>query len=319
MVILGPSGCGKSTLLRIIAGLIQPDSGEVRYDGVDVKDIPPGQRRIGMIFQSYALYPHLTSKTNILSYFYFRKKTPELDAEEKAKYQRTSELIGVDIEYLEDRKPTTLSSGEKQRIALGRCITRDPAVFLLDEPFSNLDQRLREKYRVNLRLLLNQFNVTTAYVTHDQYEAMILADNLAIMDSGKIEQVGTYEEIYTKPKSIFIAEFLNLEVSTPPINLIEGSYLSPSLSDMTVGVRPEDVEMSEEQREGCIRGTLTNRIHLPVRQSTILTVRVGEHEVVARVPDVENLMLSAEVWLHFKRYHLFNKKSRLRVTSYPAR
>src|SRR5262249_3790838 len=139
---LGPSGCGKTTLLRIIAGLIAPDSGEVRYDDVDVTEVPPSQRRIGMVFQNYALYPHWSSKTNVLAYFRFRKKTPELDAMARAKYQRTSELLGVELAHLLDRKPPTLSGGEKQRVALGRCITRDPALFLLDEPFSNLDQAL---------------------------------------------------------------------------------------------------------------------------------------------------------------------------------
>ena len=318
MVILGPSGCGKSTLLRIIAGLIEPDSGQVRFDGVDMTDIPPRERRIGMIFQSYALYPHLTAQTNILSYFYFRKNTPELDAEAKAKYQRTSELMGVEIDYLLDRKPATLSGGEKQRVALGRCITRDPALFLLDEPFSNLDQKLREKYRVNLKLLLEQFNVTTAYVTHDQYEAQILADYLAIMDAGKIEQVGTYEEIYTQPKSIFVAEFLNLEPSTPPINLFDGRYISRSLSDMTIGARPEDIEIVSAEREGCLRGSIANWTHLPMKQATIFNVRVGTHEVVVRMPGEENLALGADVWLCFKRYHVFDGNSGLRIKSSPA-
>src|SRR5436309_3786589 len=161
MVVLGPSGCGKTTLLKIIAGLLPPDTGVVRYDDVDVADVRPGDRRIGMVFQSYALYPHMTSRTNVLSYFLFRKKTPALDALARAKYQRTSELMGVELADLLDRKPTTLSGGEKQRVALGRCITRDAALFLVDEPFANLDQALREKYRVNLKILLRQFSLTT--------------------------------------------------------------------------------------------------------------------------------------------------------------
>src|SRR5213592_1200788 len=186
LVILGPSGCGKTTLLKIIAGLIVPDSGEVRYDGVDVKELPPGERRIGMVFQNYALYPHLSSRTNVLSYFLFRRKTADLDEQARAKYQRTSDLMGVELEYLLDRKPSRLSGGEKQRVALGRCITRDAALFLVDEPFANLDQALREKYRVNLKALLKQFSITTVYVTHDHNEALILADRLAIMDRGRI-------------------------------------------------------------------------------------------------------------------------------------
>src|SRR5437667_2988953 len=209
IVVLGPSGCGKTTLLKIIAGLIPPDSGEVRYDGVDVKDIRPGDRRIGMVFQNYALYPHMSSRTNVMAYFLFRKKTPELNALAKAKYQRTSELMGVELAYLLDRKPTTLSGGEKQRVALGRCITRDAALFLVDEPFANLDQALREKYRVHLKTLLRQFNITTVYSTHDHHEASVLADVLAVLDRGRIEQVGTYEEIYNLPRNVFVAGFLN--------------------------------------------------------------------------------------------------------------
>ena len=317
MVILGPSGCGKSTLLRIIAGLIKPDDGEIKFDGVGMLEVAPGKRRIGMIFQNYALYPHLTSKTNILSYFYFRKKTPELDAEARAKYQRTSELMGVDIQYLEDRKPDTLSGGEKQRVALGRCITRDPALFLLDEPFSNLDQALREKYRVNLKVLLNQFKITTVYVTHDQHEALILADALAIMDVGRIEQVGSYEGIYNRPKNLFVAQFLNPEASTPSINLIDGSRLSPSVPDMIVGVRPEEIDLSLEPREGGLVGSIASRMHLPMKLGTILNVRVGENEVVVRMPGERTLALDAQVWLNLKQYHLFAKDTGLRVKSLP--
>lgn len=132
LVILGPSGCGKTTLLKIIAGLIRPDAGRVRYDGIDVNDTTLAQRKIGMVFQGYALYPHMDGYQNVLSYFLFRKKTPEMEALKRAKYQRTSELMGVEFEHLLDRKPPTLSGGEKQRVAVARCITRDPALFLLD-------------------------------------------------------------------------------------------------------------------------------------------------------------------------------------------
>lgn len=231
MVLLGPSWCGKTTLLRLIAGLIKPDSGEIKFDGGDMESIPPGERGIGMVFQNYALYPHFTSKGNILSYFLFRRKTPELNGLAKERFRRTSELMGVDIAYLLNKKPTHLSAGEKQTVALGRCITRDPTVFLLDEPFSNLDQQLKEKYRVNLKSLLSHFGITTIYVTHDQQEAFILADLIAIMDVGTVEQVGTYEEIYTSPKTIFVAGFLNLDTDTPAINLIDGRYISEALED----------------------------------------------------------------------------------------
>jgi ABC-type sugar transport system ATPase subunit len=319
VVILGPSGCGKTTLLRIIAGLIEPDSGQVRYDGVDVKDVPPGGRRIGMVFQNYALYPHLTSRTNVMSYFHFRKKTPELTAMAAAKYQRTSELMGVELSYLMDRKPTRLSGGEKQRVALGRCITRDPTLFLLDEPFSNLDQALREKYRVNLKTLLKQFNITTVYVTHDHYEALILADVLVIMDRGSIEQVGTYQEIYDRPKNVFVAGFLNRHVGTPPINLIDARHLArgPSLGNARVGVRPEDLEVSREESMDGIRGIIDAKLRLPMLNVTILTIKVEDQELYAEVSNEESLRGGDQVCLTFKRYHVFDKVSGMRLRTVP--
>ncbi len=319
VVILGPSGCGKTTLLKMIAGLIEPDSGQVQYDGVDVKDVPPGGRRIGMVFQNYALYPHLSSRTNVMSYFHFRKRTPELDAMAAAKYQRTSELMGVELSYLMDRKPTRLSGGEKQRVALGRCITRDPALFLLDEPFSNLDQALREKYRVNLKILLKQFSITTVYVTHDHYEALILADVLVIMDRGGIEQVGTYQEIYDRPRNAFVAGFLNRHVGTPPINLIDAKYMAQgqSLGNARVGVRPEDLEVSREDRTGGIRGTIAARLRLPMLNATILTITVEDQELFAEIPSEENLRGGDQVCLTLKRYHVFDKATGMRLRTVP--
>jgi multiple sugar transport system ATP-binding protein len=320
LVVLGPSGCGKTTLLRIIAGLIPPDSGEVRYDDVDVKDVRPGDRRIGMVFQQYALYPHLNARSNVLSYFMFRKKTPELDAMAKAKYQRTSELMGVELAYLLDRKPRTLSGGEKQRVALGRCITRDPALFLLDEPFSNLDQALREKYRVNLKILLKQFNITTVYVTHDHYEALILADLLAIMNRGHIEQVGTYQDLYEQPKNVFVAGFLNRHVGALPISLIEAKHMphGDRLGDVRVGVRPEELQVFREAGEGRIGGIIVGKLDLPMMDVAILSARVGEHEVHARIAGDERFLAGDQVWLACKRYHVFDKASGMRLGSYSA-
>jgi ABC-type sugar transport system ATPase subunit len=317
MVILGPSGCGKTTLLKIIAGLMTPDSGQVRYDGVDVTEAAPGTRRIGMVFQNYALYPHLDAKANVLSYFLFRRRTPELDALAKAKYQRTSELMGVELAYLLDRKPTTLSGGEKQRVALGRCITRDPVLFLLDEPFSNLDQALREKYRVNLKVLLRQFDITTVYVTHDHYEALILADRLAVMNRGRIEQTGTYEEIYEQPRNLFVAGFLNRHVGTPPINVFEGRHAPRGHwpANACVGVRPEDLEVAREGGAGAIGGVVAGAVNLPMANATILTIRVGEREVHAQAPPSENFRTGEPVRLGFKRYHVFDKTSGARIGS----
>lgn len=319
MVILGPSGCGKTTLLKMIAGLIPPDSGEIRYDGVNVKDVQPGERRVGMVFQNYALYPHLVSRTNVLSYFLFKKKTPAMAAMAVAKYQRTSELMGVELTDLLDRKPGTLSGGEKQRVALGRCITRDPAVFLLDEPFSNLDQGLREKYRVNLKILLKQFSISTVYVTHDHLEALILADRLAIMDRGRIEQVGTYAEIYERPKNVFVAGFLNRHIGTPPISFVNASDVTQGhrLGDVQIGVRPEDVKVSRESRPDGIRASIAGRLSLPMMNATILSARVGEHEVYAQAPGDTDVLAGEQVWLIFKRYHVFDRESGMRRRSYP--
>src|SRR5438093_11066032 len=319
MVILGPSGCGKTTLLKIIAGLIQPDSGDVRYDGVDVKHVRPGDRRIGMVFQNYALYPHLISRANVLSYFLSRKKTPEMTAMAQAKYQRTSELMGVELAYLLDRKPTTLSGGEKQRVALGRFITRDPALFLLDEPFSNLDQALREKYRVNLKILLRQFDITTVYVTHDHYEALILADLLAIMDRGSIEQVGTYDEIYTRPNNVFVAGLLNRHGRTPPLSLLDARDMAGGrrLGDVRVGVRPEDLEVSREAREDRTRGVIAGKLNVPLLNATVLSIQVGEHEVHAQTSGDSDLLTGDPVWLTFRRYHVFDKESGVRLHTHP--
>jgi len=291
MVVLGPSGCGKTTLLKIIAGLIPPDTGVVRYDDVDVADVRPGDRRIGMVFQSYALYPHMTSRTNVLSYFLFRKKTPALAALEQAKYQRTSELMGVELSYLLDRKPTTLSGGEKQRVALGRCITRDARLFLVDEPFANLDQALREKYRVNLKILLRQFSITTVYVTHDHHEALILADLIAVMDRGRIVQVGTPQQIYEEPRNVFVAGFLNLHTGSPPISLLDAASLpsGQAPAGTLVGVRPENIVVSRTERADGVRGVVTAVLNVPPLDTALVTLQVGEHEVHARAGTADGL------------------------------
>jgi multiple sugar transport system ATP-binding protein len=319
MVILGPSGCGKSTLLKMIAGLMQPDSGEIRYDGLNMENTPTEERNIGMVFQNYALYPHFTSKQNVLAYFFFRKKTPELDAAAKEKFKKTSELMGVDIEYLMDRKPTHLSAGEKQRIALARCITRDPSLFLMDEPFSNLDQKLREKYRVKLKTLLSHFNITTVYVTHDQQEALILADTLAVMNIGNIEQVGTPEEIYHNPKNIFVAEFLNLDLDTPAINLFDGKIISEDLKGMLVGARPEDIEVREEKNSMYITGSIVDIRHTPIKNITILQIDIEKNEIYVRIPLKKNLSVNDDIRLYCKRYHVFDRRSGIKVRTRPEK
>ncbi|HEY3067042.1 MAG TPA: ABC transporter ATP-binding protein [Methylomirabilota bacterium] len=319
-VILGPSGCGKTTVLKIIAGLLAPDSGAVRYDGVDMDGVRPGDRGIGMVFQNYALYPHLKSRTNVLSYFLFRKKTPALDALAAAKYQRTSELMGVELAHLLDRKPATLSGGEKQRVALARCITRDAALFLVDEPFANLDQALREKYRVNLKILLRQFSITTVYVTHDHNEALILGDVLAIMSRGRIEQVGSCEEIYARPTNAFVAGFLNVHTGAPPISFIDAGSLPRERASgrARVGVRPDEVGLSATPTPDSIRGTITAVLSLPMKNATTVSIRIGEDEIHAQGAGGQRFVVGDPAWVTFHRYHVFDKESGVRLRSYPA-
>ncbi|MEJ2756842.1 MAG: ABC transporter ATP-binding protein [Anaerolineales bacterium] len=312
MVILGPSGCGKTTLLKVIAGLLTPDSGQVRFGGVDLTEMAPRDRAIGMVFQNYALYPNLSAKENILSYFMFREKTPEMEQEAKEKFQRTSDLMGVEIKQLLGRMPGNLSGGERQRVAVARCITRDPSIFLLDEPFSNLDQKLRERYRINLKKLLRHFRISTVYVTHDQHEAVILADEIAIMDQGKIVQVGTYQHIYRRPKNIFVAEFLNLDYETRAINLIEGSEISLSYRGKRVGFRPEDAEVAAEG-QGVLHGRIIDVTELPLKKKSVLTVQLrdGDIQLYSDQPCREGDQIGIQVHL----LHIFDPTNGERVAS----
>jgi multiple sugar transport system ATP-binding protein len=313
MVILGPSGCGKSTLLRIVAGLERPESGRVLFDGKDVSDIRPGNRRIGYLFQTYALYPHLTSRENITSYFFFRRKSPEMNRLREHIFQRTSEMLDVDISYLLERKPTSLSGGEQQRVALGRCITREPELFLLDEPFSNLDAKLRTRYRVHLKTLLREFAITTLYVTHDQQEAVLLGDLVAVMslrsegdrNVGALEQVGPVRELYEHPANRFVADFLNLQGDVAAISFLPGAHLSPHLSDCTVGVRPEDVEILAGEGEG-LPAVVQEVGEDALRQYRIVTLRVGPDALVAKVLPGGPGQPGETVRLHFRTYHLFD-------------
>ncbi|MFH1085740.1 MAG: ABC transporter ATP-binding protein, partial [Chloroflexota bacterium] len=192
MAIVGPSGCGKSTLLRVVAGLETMDSGNVFYDDKLMNDVAPKDRGIGMVFQSYALYPHMKGEGNLAFFFKVRQRP---DEEMLERIRITSEIMGIGFEMLLARKPGTLSGGQQQRVAIGRCIVRDPSLFLFDEPLSNLDAKLRVSTRIEIKRLLQRFKITAIYVTHDQTEAITLGDRIAVMRAGKIEQLGTYYEI----------------------------------------------------------------------------------------------------------------------------
>jgi len=224
LVLLGPSGCGKTTLMRLIAGLEQPTSGEILLDGAVVNDLPPRARNIAMVFQSYALYPHLTVEKNIS--FPLRAVGMER-GEARKKVEWAAKMFG--IERFLDRKPRQLSGGERQRVALARAVVREPVVFLLDEPLSNLDAKLRNSARDELKQFQDQLGTTTIYVTHDQAEAMGLGDRIAVLNQGKVIQIGTPQEIYGHPMDIFVATF----IGSPPMNLVEDgkTYL---------GFRPEE-------------------------------------------------------------------------------
>jgi multiple sugar transport system ATP-binding protein len=223
LVLLGPSGSGKTTLLRMIAGLEEPTSGEIRIGGVVVNDMTPRERRIAMVFQSYALYPHLTVLGNIV----FPLKAqgmPRADREKRAQW--AAGLLGIG--HLLGRKPRELSGGERQRVALARAIVREPSVFLLDEPLSNLDAKLRASAREELEQFQRRVGTTMIYVTHDQIEAMAMGDRVVVMNQGQVRQIGTPAEVYDDPADTFVATFLG----SPPMNLVESG-------SAVVGFRPE--------------------------------------------------------------------------------
>src|SRR6059058_4878223 len=252
LVLVGPSGCGKSTLLRMIAGLEHLSDGTISIGERDVTDLPPRSRDVAMVFQSYALYPHMTVREN-LGYGLKVRKTPKRDV--AARVDRAAQLLGLD--ELLDRKPAALSGGQRQRVAMGRAIVREPQAFLMDEPLSNLDAKLRVSMRAQLAALHGRLATTTIYVTHDQIEAMTLGQRVAVMRDGRIQQVDTPQELYARPANLYVAAF----IGSPAMNLVEaevvggqvrfGGYAIPvPAADTTpdgrvvVGIRPEAFEDS---------------------------------------------------------------------------
>ena len=231
LALLGPSGCGKSTTLRLIAGLDLADEGSILIDGQDVSKVAAVDRRIGMVFQSYALFPHLTVAGNLG----LGLRVRGISAAEQ-QHRVASVLALMQLEEFADRRPAQLSGGQRQRVALARALLRDPLVYLLDEPMSNLDAQLREDLRPELRRLILNGNQPVVYVTHDQHEAMAMADRIAVLRDGQLEQIGTPQELYLKPSTIFVASF----IGRPQINLL------PAQSGRITAIRPEDVHLSEE-------------------------------------------------------------------------
>lgn len=261
LAILGPSGCGKSTFLRLIAGLETPDSGQVLFDNVDLQAIPMRERGIGMVFQDGALMPHWEGWRTVGFFLELRKREQEVPERVK----RVAEVTGIGIENLLNRKPAKLSGGERQRVGIARALARDPRVFLFDEPFSNLDAKIRAQARVELKRLLNEFPVTSIYVTHDQVEAIALGKHIAVMRAGKIEQTGTYQQLYHAPVNLFVATF----IGTPLMNEFKGKLTDgdwegknfgrypvrkdlPNGTPVVMGIRPEFIHLSETGIEAVV-------------------------------------------------------------------
>ncbi|MEZ5826326.1 MAG: ABC transporter ATP-binding protein, partial [Geminicoccaceae bacterium] len=237
VVFVGPSGCGKSTLLRLIAGLEDTTGGRILIDGEDATSTPPAKRRLAMVFQSYALYPHMTVRKNIA----FPLKMAGMDqAEQNRRIEQAAAVLNL-TDYL-DRRPGQLSGGQRQRVAIGRAIVREPAAFLFDEPLSNLDAALRVGMRLEISELHERLKTTMIYVTHDQVEAMTMADKIVVLRAGNIEQVGSPLELYRNPRNLFVAGF----IGSPKMNFIEGTEAGKHGAH-TIGIRPEHIAVSADQ------------------------------------------------------------------------
>jgi multiple sugar transport system ATP-binding protein len=249
-VFVGPSGCGKSTLLRLIAGLEDINSGTIKIDGQDATDIPPARRGLAMVFQSYALYPHMSVRKNIA----FPMRMARIDkAEQNRRIEQAAAALNL-TDYL-DRKPGQLSGGQRQRVAIGRAIVREPSAFLFDEPLSNLDAALRVGMRLEISELHKRLATTMIYVTHDQVEAMTLADRIVVLQAGCIEQVGSPLELYRAPRNLFVAGF----IGSPMMNLIEGAEAARHAAH-TIGIRPEHIDLADG--DGVWQGTVGVAEHL---------------------------------------------------------
>ncbi len=272
-VFVGPSGCGKSTLLRMIAGLEDVTSGEVRIDGARVNLTPPSKREIAMVFQSYALYPHLTVRDNMGLAL---KQAGTAKAEVAGAVQRASAMLSLDA--LLERRPAELSGGQRQRVAIGRAIVRRPKLFLFDEPLSNLDAALRVQTRIEIARLHRELSATMIYVTHDQVEAMTLADRIVVLNAGKVAQIGAPMELYNDPANTFVAGF----IGSPQMNFLRAADLGEP--GETLGIRPEHLTISRES--GRIAGSVSHverlggetNVYVTTDAHGLLTVRLfGEH------------------------------------------
>jgi len=293
VVFVGPSGCGKSTLLRLIAGLEDVSAGEIRIDGVDVANEPPAKRGLSMVFQSYALYPHMSVRGNIAFALKMAGQPKDVIARKVEKAAATLNLTS----YL-DRKPRQLSGGQRQRVAIGRAIVREPKAFLFDEPLSNLDAALRVQMRLEITQLHQALKTTMIYVTHDQVEAMTMADKIVVLNAGRIEQVGAPLDLYNNPANLFVAGF----IGSPRMNLIKPKAGGAA----TIGVRPEHIDVSRDAGEW--RGTVRIAEHLG--SDTFFYIDMEDFgSVTARTPGEYGIKAGDAVWLTPKpdRIHRFDE------------
>jgi len=320
VVIVGPSGCGKSTLLRMVAGLEDINSGSILFDNKEVNDLEPMERNIAMVFQNYALYPHMTVFQN-MSYSLRILKIPK--DEINSRVQKAAEIL--ELGELLERRPNQLSGGQRQRVAMGRAIVRDPVAFLFDEPLSNLDAKLRVQMRLEIKKLQTQLKTTSLYVTHDQVEAMTLADRMVVMNEGKVEHIGTPLEVYTKPKTLFTAQF----IGSPAMNILEceckdgevilsnGSTLKTNTKHqgrVNLGLRPEDFLIDDN-------GPIKLKIELMelIGANTLFHGRLEKNNepVIVSIPGVlENKYIGKSVSFSYdnSNIHLFDINSDKRIS-----
>ncbi|MBN9681098.1 MULTISPECIES: ABC transporter ATP-binding protein [unclassified Corallococcus] len=332
MVLVGPSGCGKSTALRMIAGLEEISGGTISIGERAVNALPPKDRDVSMVFQNYALYPHMSVRQN-LEFGLKIRKTPKPEMDKLV--DEAAEILG--ITHLLDRKPKALSGGQRQRVALGRAIVRKPAVFLFDEPLSNLDAKLRVQMRSEIKKLQHRLQVTSVYVTHDQIEAMTMGHRIAVMKDGKLQQLGTPLEVYEKPVNVFVAQF----IGTPPINMLtatldaDGASLTgegfklpvpQKLRAMTagkggrkvkVGLRPDNVLPAGSAARG-ESAPAEARVELvePLGNELIVHARLGDNPLVFRLPPQSTPEPGAAlpVTVELESLHLFDAESELRLS-----
>ncbi len=315
MVLLGPSGCGKTTALRMIAGLESVTSGSIRINGRDVTDVAPKNRDIAMVFQSYALYPHMTVAENI-GYPLKIRKLPRAEIDK----QVLDVAAQVQLDALLGRFPRQLSGGQRQRVALARAIVRRPAVFLMDEPLSNLDAKLRGHMRAELKHMQHQLGIATIYVTHDQIEAMTLAHRVAVLNQGRLQQIDTPHRIYDDPANIFVAGF----VGSPPMNFVtgelrDGHFEGPCASLLTnlrlteagvqLGFRPEDCRIVGSGVADCLRGTIYSSEL--IGDHVLVTCRIDGQPIVVKAEKTFDQEMGTEIGIQVPagRTYLFNLQS----------